>query len=341
MSPFNPQHAATKRETGGESSTDAPLLSVILVTPDRLDAIRRTLAHLRAQTIAPRLELLIVAPASAGDALPAAEIQGLGSARLVRLDAIHSIAQANAAGVCAARAPIVAFVEEHSFPEPGWAAALLGAYADGCGAVGPVVRNANPAGLVGRADFLIAYGRWSVGTPGGSVDLLPGHNGSYRRDLLLAYGDALEAMLDAESVLHWDLRAHGWQLHLAPEAVVAHLNFERPRVWTAAQFHSGRVFAALRGQTWSLPRRLLYCAAAPLIPLLRLVRILGQAHRSGGQPLGLYPVLLWGLLAGAAGELLGYGFGAGDSVRQVGALEFHRLRHVSARTQALLEGPSS
>jgi hypothetical protein len=29
---------------------------------------------------------------------------------------------------------------------------------------------------------------------------------------LLAYGSQLEAMLEAESVLHWDLRAKGYQL---------------------------------------------------------------------------------------------------------------------------------
>ncbi|MHB0858651.1 MAG: glycosyltransferase [Anaerolineae bacterium] len=317
-----------------------PAISVVLVTPDHLATIRRTVAHLRAQTIAERIELLVVAPVGAGEQVSAAEAEGLGSVRVVTLDAVRSIAQANAAGVRVARAPIVAFAEEHSFPEPGWAAALLAAYTPDQAAVGPLVRNANPESLVSQADFLIAYGRWSDPTRVGDVDLLPGHNGSYRRDVLLAYGDALEGLLEAESVLHWDLRSKGWRLYLEPQARVAHLNFERPRAWAAAQFHSGRVFAASRAQAWPLPRRLLYCVAAPLIPAVRFRRLLRQGGGAGGRRAGLYPVLLWGLLTSAVGELVGYGSGAGDSRHKVGALEFHRLRHVSARTRMSLEGLS-
>ena len=47
------------------------------------------------------------------------------------------------------------------------------------------------------------------------VDYLPGHNSSYKRDVLLGYGDRLESMMESETVLHWDLRAKGHRLYLS------------------------------------------------------------------------------------------------------------------------------
>jgi hypothetical protein len=41
-----------------------PALSVVIVTPDRYDTIRKTVRHLRAQSVKDRLEILIVAPSA-------------------------------------------------------------------------------------------------------------------------------------------------------------------------------------------------------------------------------------------------------------------------------------
>ena len=42
--------------------------------------------------------------------------------------------------------------------------------------MGPIVRNANPRTAVSWADYLLGYGPFADGTPGGEVDALPGHN---------------------------------------------------------------------------------------------------------------------------------------------------------------------
>ena len=59
-----------------------------------------------------------------------------------------------------AHAPIVALAEDHCFPEPGWADALIRAHQGPWAVVGPVVRNANPATIVSWCDFVIGYGPW-------------------------------------------------------------------------------------------------------------------------------------------------------------------------------------
>jgi hypothetical protein len=42
-----------------------------------------------------------------------------------------------------ARAPIVALAEDHAFPAPGWAEALIAAHRDPWAAIGAVIRHPN------------------------------------------------------------------------------------------------------------------------------------------------------------------------------------------------------
>jgi len=324
-------------ETRPKSIRDrAPELSAIIITPDCYATIARSVACLGAQSVAEKLEVVIVAPSADQLGTHDLELQPFHSYQVVEVGEIASVGEANAAGVRRARAPVVALVEEHSYPQPGWAEALIEAHRQPWGSVGPVVGNANGDSLVAWADFLIAYGPWMDAYRGGIRDLLPGHNSSYKRALLLDYGPDLQAMLESEVALHLELRTKGHQLYLEPAARITHLNFERLPVWTRAQYHAGRAFAAARSERWSLPRRLLYAGAGPLIPLVRLSRILGQLRGLGRPPLpfpAVLPALLYGLAISAVGEIAGYALGAGVSVERLRDLEFHRARHLKAQRQ--------
>ena len=45
-------------------SGSSPQMSVVIVTPDSYETIRKTVEHLRAQTVKDRLEIVIVAPSA-------------------------------------------------------------------------------------------------------------------------------------------------------------------------------------------------------------------------------------------------------------------------------------
>lgn len=313
------------------NNTREPELSVILVTPDSYATVRTTIRYLLRQEARNRMELILVAPREEELKPDVQDLQGFLSYQIVEVGPIQSIAYANCAGVRRARAPVVALAEDHAFPAPGWADALLQAHQTECAAVGPVVRNANPRSIVSWADLLIAYAPWLYPGRGGHREHLPGHNSSYKRDILLGYGPDLEAMLEAESVLHWDLRQKGHRLHLEPAAQVAHLNFGRLSSWLQAQFYSGRVFAASRARSWHIGRRTLYALASPLIPFVRLRRIVGETRESGSWgkvPRGVLPMLLLGLFVSALGELVGYAAGPGQARPKLAEFEFHRVRHL-------------
>ncbi len=309
-------------------------MSVVIVTSDRYETIRKTVGCLRAQSVRDRLELVIVAPSAEQLGLAERELEDFARFRVVEVGPISSIARAYAAGIRQASAPVVVLSEDHSFPDAGWAEALITRHRQPWAAVGPAVRNANPDGLVSWADFLLGYGAWADPTSPGEVGTLPGHNSSYKRAILMEYDRDLEAMLEAECVLHWDLKARDRRLFLESAARTAHTNFGRFRPWLPYLVHAGRVFAAARARRWPLTRRLLFAAGAPLIPLVRLWRIRREI-RLPGRPVHLWPrivpTLAVGLALDAVGQMLGYALGAGDAGRKLSPFEFHRDRHVAAR----------
>ncbi len=314
-------------------------MSVVLLTPDNYATVRRTMDHLRAQTARDRLEILVVTPSAARLGLDDAVRGDFGAVRVIEVGPFDSPAAPRATGIRAASAPIVALTEDHSFPEPTWAQALIQAHRQAWAAVGPVAVNANPGSVLSWANFVIEYGAWIDPTPGGVMPLLPGHNSSYKREVLLRYGDDLGPWLEAETLLHWDLRAKGHQLYLEPCARTAHCNFSRLLPAFSLRFHCARLFAALRAKKWSLAHRLIYIAGSPLIPLVCLYRILRGLQRPGrhiDRVLQLLPTVLLLLVFAAAGEVAGYAVGVGDAARRMGDLDFHRERFLNKTDQARL-----
>jgi hypothetical protein len=134
-----------------------PALSVVLGAPCGYAAVRRTVQRLKRQTRASSIEVIVVGFGTSLD-VPPEDARPFHSFRTIQLDTTISAAIANAVGVRSATAPIVAFAEDHCFPEPGWAEAMLDAHSRDHSVVGPALRNANPASSVSWTDFLMGYG---------------------------------------------------------------------------------------------------------------------------------------------------------------------------------------
>lgn len=315
---------------GGRSST--PAMSVVVLTPDQYQTVSKTIRHLQIQKICGRLEIIIVAPFASALDLDHDALRAFQSYKIVEVGHMNSTARARAAGVHASSSPIVAFAEDHAYPAPGWAEAIVNRHCEDWAGVAPVISNANPRSITSWANLLIEYAQWLEPSSGGPREHLPGHNGSYKRAVLLEYGDGLEAMLDAESVLHWDLRSKGYRLYLESEARTFHENFSAKSPSLKLRFNGGRLFAAARARDWSMGRRALFFCASPLIPIIRCLRIARELFRPG-RPSYLLPQLLPALLVGlvfdGAGEMAGYGFGSGNSMATLSDLEFHRERYMA------------
>jgi len=306
-----------------------------------MPAVRRLVDALGQQTARARMELIFVFPRSAPVALDPERVAGFERSEVVRVDDMHSTSVARAAGIRAARAPVVALTEDHSLPEPGWAEALIEAHRGDWAAVGPAVRNGNANSLLSWVNLVIEYVDWLYPAPGGEAEHLPGHNSSYKRAELNAYGDELASWLDAESVLHWDLRARGRRLALEPRAVTRHYNFSRFGPTLKLRYNAGRQFAGMCRLRWSLARRWLYFCGSPLIPFVRGWRIFRKMRRTG-RPAHLLPRLLpacfFMLTIETVGQAIGFLFGPGDTGRYIAAIDFHREEYMNARDRAEFTG---
>ncbi|MGH7824560.1 MAG: glycosyltransferase family 2 protein [Candidatus Binatia bacterium] len=311
-------------------------MSVVLVTPGHYDAIRQTMRHLSAQTVRKRLEIVIVAPFIEKLSLDESELKHFLCFRVVEVGEIKSTGRAIAAGVQQASAPLVAYAEEHTYPDPGWAEALIETHRQPWAAVGAVIANANPGNIISWANLFTDFGPWVEPALAGETIRLPWHHTAYKRTILLEYGARLLTMLETEGILHADLLAKGYRLYLEPAAKTNHVNISLLSSYVSAEFHGGRMYGATRARNghWSIFRRLLYIGGMPLIPLLRLQRVLQEIGRSGRKreliPRVL-PALIMGLVAHAIGEVTGYSLGAGSAARRRVGFELSRHTHISAQ----------
>jgi hypothetical protein len=323
-------------------SAPAPALSVILPT-DTYETIRNELAALRAQTVHQQLELVIVTPSARGLGPADGLLDGFHSVTVAEVEDLYPLFRSRAHGVRAASAPVVLLAESHAYLERSHCEVLIRAHQDSWAVVGPAMWNANPATMRSWSGLYMDYGPWvEVGRPG-AVDALPGHNSSYKRSVLLEYGDRLESMMMSSMTRHADLRARGHGLYLEPGARTYHLNVSRPLIWLEERLVGGRSFAGARSHGWSSGRRLLYAAAWFLIPAVRLPRILRDMRRTheAGFILRALPALAVSLLVSAAGEGLGYAFGAGSATRRVNEIEVYKERYVRPADRPEVTGVAS
>jgi hypothetical protein len=320
-------------------------LSVVTVTPDGLAALDSTLAALRMQSASERLELVVVAPQE----LPAdpASLEGFASAKFVAYGQIETLGHAIAAGVRAASGPLVAYAEEHSFPDPGWAATLIERHRGPWAAVAWSLENANPNSTTSWAHLLTDFGPAVAPVPSGERrGTLPWHHVSYKREELVGYGDRLGEMLDAEGILHSDLLARGRRLYIEGTIGSRHFNVSRARSRLKSHYYEGRRFGSARAgfEAWSPSRRLAYALAFPLVPLVRLKRLLPDLRRVpiafASRP-GLIPLIALGLTVDAFGEAVGYLWGPGRSGQLMLTIELERARYMSAADTAATGGSSA
>lgn len=322
--------------------SNSPALAAILWTPDCYETIRKTIASLRAQTVCHKVELILIGPSSESLEGDPTDLEGFAAHQKLVLGSLKKSSVVRAEGVRAANAPIVAFMQDHAFPVSNWAEALLACYEGPWSGAGFVFANDNPATATSWSNFLLQYGAWADPPPDGSPSYIGGHMASYRRDVLLAYGDELPRKLETSVAMQWELIKQGHRFAIAPGAVVYHQNHSRFWPSLELRFQTGRLFAANRVASWSLFRRLAYAAATPLIPPLRLFRLLraavrvGQARRLPRLTVISTVLLIWD----AAGQAVGALAGGGDAMAWITGVEWHRHRFmVDGEESAFLKAP--
>ena len=307
--------------TMGDEARDARLppsdikMSLVVVSPGNYSTIRMTVSFLAEQTMCGLLELVIVAPSRDELGLLVSEVAGFHSVQIIEVGAVVFRGRASAAGVRAARGPIVAMVENHAFPQRGWAEALVEAHDGPWVGVCPQIEIFNPKTVCSRAERIIDYGTWVGHDTSREIARLPWHNASYKRDALMQYDGELESLLEPEEALQRRLRDGGCRFYLEARARLMHVSDSIPRSALKGSFYRGRDFAAERSRDWSLVRKGTYVLCSQVFPVRRLL-LLRQNYRRFSKKhrvLPLVPAVLGLLVVTAVGECAGYLFGEGDA----------------------------
>lgn len=304
-------------------------LSVVLVVGQRRDRAVGALASLLAQGAIDRMEVRLYDLTRDVPPLPGS---GHPAVSTVHLPPDTLFAAAKARGVREAAAPVVVFLEEHARALPGWAEALIAAHRGPWAAVGAEVHNGNPSFPGSRSTALMNYHPWLAPAPRAEHPMLPGHNSSFKRDVLLAYGEELERLLRAEIVLHLRLHRDGHRLLLEPAARFQHINEATVASTLRGYFLWNRIYGVQRAADagWSRGRRAFYVAATPLIPVYFLARLILVLARRRPHLLRRVPAaaprMLVAQIASACGQAVGLLLGTGDAEARFSLFEMNEFR---------------
>jgi hypothetical protein len=316
-------------------------LSAVLTAGPLRERAERVLRELAVQTAGAAIEVVIVDLAGDG----ARQLRTPPGLSVTHVAAAGRTMQAGrAAGVRRARAPIVAVIEDHAHPSPGWAAALVDAHAGPWEAVGYAIDVANPDTWVSRGALLTEYGRTVHPARRRRVSSLPSNNVSYKRDAVLSFGDRLEGLLANELAMAAAFAESGMSMLLESRAVVAHESLPRLGELARANFAYGRFLGADRARAWGWLRRAAWALGSPLsapaVRSFRLIRGLGTRWAAWRRAPASLPVLVVAYAAEALGESVGYVHGSGESELALRRAEMEVLRIPPIRACAEVRSPS-
>lgn len=339
-----------------------PDLSIVICSFNGAEGTHRCLHALAAQTIRPRLEIIVVDDGSTDSTSEVARAHG---AVLVRHPANRGIAAARNSGIAAASAPVVGFLDDDCEPQPQWAERLLAGYTPGIAGIGGPILPAAPACFMrgylerhnplrpqelnlARSDkpayrfYLYLRRQWAVSERSDRREVysLVGANMSFRRSVLLEVGCFDERFqFGAEEVdlcRRLSLRPAPAPLVFSPQARVTHHfqptmrdTLRRSRAYGRGSARLHRKWPALSPTFFPGPLAfgLMLAASAVFLPLVLAALAL---------PVLLYPHALrsaiihrrWAWAADAYVQL------AQETCEDIGFLEgLWRFRHLAPEHQ--------
>ena len=316
-----------------------PALTVILVTAKRSATLKRTIRYLASQTVVNQIELLLVGPDEYSlHGFEQSHLARFHSYRTLVVGKVTEVERAFASGILAGSAPVVALLENHVYPEPTWSSAILRAHEGPWAVVGSVIYNANPHTATSCVEHLLSYAFHDETAPTGEVKRVSRNNSTFKRNVLEEFGDRLPDILARDGGLLDELQRRGLGSYREPAARLAHLNLSRIGPMLQLRLLSARAAAAtrVRGECWSPRRRLIYVAASPLFPLLRLRALwsrLGTGSARSVLP-RIGPLLALALVLDAVGQAWGFAFGAGTSAERAGRYDLDREPYLCAADRA-------
>lgn len=295
----------------------SPDLSVVIPSVNGLKDLVGCIEALELQRKDCDLEIIVVD--RLGESVQSEILRLFSDVIIISVATSTTIPEMRAAAFRQAQGNAVAVIEDHVIVPIGWAKQMLNALEDGVEIVGGSVENAATDNLMDWAAFLCEYSHCIPPIESGSVTWLTGNNVIYRKKLL----DEHQEITDAgkwENYLHDTLRDEGVPLICKPEIVVGHKKHYTFSEYMSQRYLYARSYAGARVKGEALPKRIFYGLAAFILPPLLFYRIVTRIHSKNKHRTLLFkslPLIALFVISWGWGEVVGYWFGAGDSLAKV------------------------
>ncbi len=218
----------------------------------------------------------------------------------------HDVLRAR--GLAAARGGVVALLEDHARPDAHWSARIAAAHEADDAAVGGAIENGIDRPL-NWAIYFCDFSKYQSPVPPGASDFASDANTAYKRSALESVRTLWERSF-REVVVNGALLAAGRRIRLDPGIVVyQHRSGLSLGSALRERFVWGRSYAATRSLLLSGPRRLVYAALSPILPLVmmrRMATLAWQRRRRLGKFVRALPLIALLSCCWSAGECVGY-----------------------------------
>jgi glycosyltransferase involved in cell wall biosynthesis len=292
-------------------------LSIVVATTHPWPEVRACLDSLRDQARTLGAEILLVD--GDGQGLPeraAGEYPNVK--RLERKGA--SVFSLRALGIAEASGDIIAITEDHCRVAPEWCERILVAHRENpeAAAIGGAVENGATSSLIDWANFALVFSPFMPPVETGESEVIALQaNISYKRRVIPRDMGELGMM---EMLFNRVLRERGEKLVADGRILVQHHQSHDWFKTFASHFHNGRSIAGYRLRGMSRIERVARMGSTIILPPFLLYRTLRNVYLKGrltDEILTSVPLIVPLVFCHAAGELIGYIKGPGDSPRHI------------------------
>lgn len=293
-------------------SDATPAISIVLPTGERADHIADAVRTI--ETMVDRVggELIVVD----GSGHPAPKPPRISPATRWLSQPGASVYQLRLLGYRSARGAIVAATEDHCAVPPDWADRILAAHArwPDAAVVFGAVENGSPDHLIDWASYYVNAARLAPPFGSGPAQGYVTHiNVSYKREALAAIDD--RGGMGVVDFLHGnDLQRTGAKAYRDDAIRVSHAQSKGFLGTTTAHYHAGRAISGFRRQRMDV-RGVMRAVGTPVAALLRFGQItrIGLTRPNRRVFAASLPWVFWLVSTQAAGQLVGYVTGPGNS----------------------------
>jgi glycosyltransferase involved in cell wall biosynthesis len=295
-----------------------PKISVVIASKVGAPFIDQCLDSIQAEVASLGAEALVVTPRPAEYARRLEEKYPW--VRVIRDPEVTGVPALRRRGVDEATGDYVAVIEEHCSAAPDWLHQTLAAFEKGpYAAVGGAITDYGYDRLRDWVVYFIEYNASLPPIAAGETHSLNDANIAYPRRLLLEHRQLLDDGYWPMS-LHPTLETRGERFLSVPEMVVYHRGPFDFLYYLHQRFLFSRAFAGVRARKQSPARRVAYLVAAPLVPVMLLVRMTRTVFAKGlrvPEYIRTLPLIVPAVTVLVAGEWVGCLLGPGNALSEV------------------------